>query len=123
MEEKLDSTDQLLCALAYPAPLAIVAIILLVTKKENRTCRYHAFNALFAQIAGYILFIALGILGYILGHIPVLGCITGVIWGAITSIGGLAFFVYMIYLALETYKGNFPVIPYVTDFAKKYVEE
>lgn len=123
MEEKLDSTDQILCALAYPVPLAIVAVILLATKKENRTCRYHGFNALFAQIAGYISFFILGILGFILGHIPFLGCIAGVVWGAITSLAGLAFLGYMIYLALETYKGNFPVVPYVTDFAKKYIEE
>jgi len=123
MEEKLDNTDKLLCALAYPVPLAIVAIVLIATKKENRTCRYHGFNALFAQIAGYILFFLLGIVGYILGHIPVLGCLTGMVWGAITSIAGLAFFVYMIFLALDAYKGNFPIIPFVTDFAKSYIEQ
>ena len=120
--DELDKNDKLLCTLAYPIGV-IIPLVLIITKKENRTCRYHAFNALFAQIGATILGVVLGIIFGILSHIPALGCLSALLGGAILSLYWLAFFVYMIYLALETNKGNFPTIPVVTEFANKYIEE
>lgn len=116
--EELDSNDKLLCTLAYPIGY-IIPLVLLLTKKENRTCRYHAFNALFVQIAAFIVAIALGTVVFILSNIlPMLGCVVGLLM----PVYWLAFLIYMIVLALEVQKGNFPTIPFVTEFANKYIE-
>lgn len=112
MDEKIDSTDKLLCALSYPIPL--IGVLLLLTKKENRTCRYHGFNSVFFGLAVYILFFVLGILY----SIPIIGWI-------LAGLGGLfwlAYIIYAIFLAIETHNGKFPVIPVVTDFARKYID-
>ena len=119
--EELDSNDKLLCTLAYPIGY-IIPIVLLVTKKENRACRYHAFNALFAQIAAMVIFVVLSIVIGILAHIPGLGCVAGIIGSAVLSVYWLAFLIYTIYLALEVQKGSYPTIPYITEFANKYIE-
>ncbi len=116
--EELDSNDKLLCTLAYPIGF-IIPIVLLLTKKENRTCRYHAFNALFAQIAVFLIAIALGTVFSILASfVPMFGCAAFLVVNALS----LAFLIYMIVLALEVQKGNFPTIPFVTEFANKYIE-
>lgn len=116
--EELDSNDKLLCTLAYPIGF-IIPIVLLLTKKENRTCRYHAFNALFAQIAVFLISIVFSILLSIVASVvPPLGCVLGLVMPVL----GLAFLIYMIVLALEVQKGNFPTIPFITEFANKYIE-
>ena len=117
--QNLDSTDKLLCTLAYPIPL--IGVILIATKKEIQDCKYHGFNSVFFGVAGFVAFTILGILGSILANIPALGCLVGVVWSAIMGLLGLGYFIYSIFLALETHNGKYPVIPIVTDFAKKYM--
>lgn len=109
MDENMDNTDKLLCTLSYPIP--IIGLILVLTKKEDRTCRYHGFNSLFLGIAFIIISTVVGMLGFI----PGLGCL-------LASLTPVAFLVYAIFLAIETNNGKFPVIPVITDFAKKYID-
>jgi len=118
--EELDSTDKILCTLAYP--IGLIALILVLTKKEIRACRYHGFNALFLNIAAVIVFIAVNIILGILANIPGVGCIAGMLFATVQMLFWIAFLAYSIYLAVETNKGNYPTIPYITDFANKYIE-
>jgi uncharacterized membrane protein len=95
MDEQMDSTDKLLCALSYP--IWPIAIFLLLMKKENRTCRYHAFMS-FVPILGGIFFLLI-------------------------RLAGLVVLVYSIKLAIDTNNGQYPTIPYITQFVSKYVDQ
>ena len=110
-----DNNDKLMNALAYPT-FGIIGLVLILTKKEDPVARYHGFNGLFLWIAVFIIDIAISIIGAI---IPPLGCLLAIIAPFIS----LAALVYSIILALNVYnKGEKPVIPIITDFAKKYTE-
>lgn len=116
----MDSTDKLLCALSYP--IGIIAVILLLTKKDIRACRYHAYNALGLCVAAIIFFTALSIVLGIIGAIPGVGLIV-LILGPASGLIGLGFFVYTLLLAYKTHNGEYPTIPFVTQFVSKYVDQ
>ncbi|HET89387.1 MAG TPA: DUF4870 domain-containing protein [Chloroflexi bacterium] len=77
----------------------IAVIVLLIDKKERPFIKYHAVQAL---VFGVVTYVISGILSTIL-----IGCFLG-----------LAVFVYMIYLAIKAYQGEWITIPFVTDFCK-----
>jgi len=116
----MDSTDKLLCALSYP--IGLVAILLLLTKKENRACRYHAINAIGLCIAGIIFFTAVSIVLGVIGAIPGVGLIV-LILGPLSGLLGLAYLGYSVFLAFKTFNGEYPTIPYVTQYVSKYVDQ
>ena len=109
-----DNSDKLLQVLAYPS-FGLIGIVLFFTKRDDRESRYHALNSIFFWVA---IGIITTVLGFVLGMIPVLGCAVVFILPAIN----LAAFIYAIMLAMQVHKGETPVIPYITDFAKKYVD-
>jgi len=106
MTEGKSDSDKILYALSYP--ITIIGLILILTKKEDAEARYHGYNSLFLGLAVMIA-------GIVLGFIPIIGWILGVLLGP-------AFIVYAIILAVKVYNGERPVIPGITDFAKKYTD-
>lgn len=108
--EKLEDTDRLLCALSYP--LAIIAVVILLTKKDSKTCMLHAYNALGLAVAAVVAGFALSILSFVFSFLPVLGCVI-ILAG---SLLGLIYFVYAVVLAFKVYQGEIPEIPYVTAY-------
>ena len=79
-------------------PIAIV-VLLLEDKKQRPFIKYNAVQAL-----------ALGVVGYLISAVlsfVVIGCFTGV-----------ALLIYAIYLGIQSYQGQWVIIPFLTDFCK-----
>jgi uncharacterized protein len=95
------SDDKLWSALAYVfAPLISIILLLMEEKKNRPFVRYHAYQSLVVGIAMIVVVI-------ILSLIPVIGCITPLLW------------ILMLYFAYKAYMGETFTLPFVTDFIKK----
>ena len=81
------------------APIVPIVVLLLEDKKVRPFIKYNAVQALVVSIVGYIVS---SVLSFI-----IIGCFVGV-----------AVLVYIIYLAIQSYQGNWVTIPVVTDFCK-----
>jgi uncharacterized membrane protein len=98
--------DRLLAAISYPIPLVGIVILLVEDMKNRPFQRYHAVQALAANI---LLWILIGILSVVVGAVSagLCGCGPSILW-FIT--------LYWAYLA---YKGQNFEIPWLTQFLKK----
>ncbi len=95
------SDDRLWSALAYVfSPLIPILLLLMEEKKKRPFVRYHAYQSLALGIAVWVLVV-------ILSFIPVIGCITPLIW------------ILMLYFAYKAYQGETFSIPFITEFIKK----
>jgi uncharacterized protein len=95
----LTDDDKLWALLSWIfSPIVPIIVLLLEDKKARPFIKYNAVQAL-----------ALGIVGYLISSILIpavgIGCVTG-----------LAVLVYVIYLAIQSYQGNWVKVPVVTDF-------
>lgn len=104
-------------ALAYLfAPLT--GILFMVIEKENRFVRFHAAQSIVFGIACIVLWVALTILGTILGVIPVLGWILGIL----ISFGfGLGCFALWLFLMFQAFQGREWEVPVVGAQARRLV--
>lgn len=94
------SNDKLLAALTYPVPIVGIIILVSDSMKNNPFLRFHAIQSI---ALGVVLFV----LSFIIGLIPVVGCLTPLIWLGIT-----------IYFAYQAYQGKTFDIPVITDFCR-----
>ena len=81
------------------APLVPIIVLLLDDKKARPFIKYNAVQALVLSVVGYVVS---SVLSFI-----IIGCFIG-----------LAVLVYVIYLAIQSYQGNWVTIPVITDFCK-----
>lgn len=79
------------------SPIVPIIVLLLEDKKVRPFIKYNAIQALVVSVVGYAI-------SAILSAVLV-GCFTG-----------LALLVYVIYLAIQSYQGNWITVPVVTDF-------
>jgi uncharacterized protein len=97
----ITSDDKLWALLAYLIPPWVPIIILLMEEKKNRPfIKYHNVQALALSVVLVVLSIVIGWTGVGL-------CVPGLLW------------IYMIYLAVKAYQGEYVTVPLVTDFCKK----
>lgn len=97
-EAGITSDDKLWGALSYFPIIAI--IMLLIDEKRSRPfIKYHAVQAI-------ALAIVLGVLNFILALIPVVNCISPLLW------------LVMLWPAIGAFQGNYTDIPVVTSFIK-----
>ena len=82
------------------APFVPIIMLLLEDKKNRPFIKYNAMQALVLSAVGYVL-------SSVLAPVVGIGCVTGV-----------AILVYLIYLAIQSYKGEWVTIPALTDFCK-----
>ncbi|HID64356.1 MAG TPA: DUF4870 domain-containing protein [Anaerolineae bacterium] len=109
---ELTDQDKLMAALSYPIPI-VALIILLVEDMKNRPFqKFHAVQALAANIALWVIVI-------------ILSCVLGTVIGLVTfGIGSLCGFVpwllwfVTLYWAYLAYQGQYFDIPVITDFIK-----
>jgi uncharacterized membrane protein len=98
--DEVTQDDKLWALLSYIlCPLIGIIVLLLEDKRARPFIKYHAVQSL-----------ALGVVGYIIAALlstVFIGCFVG-----------LAVLVYMIYLAVQAYQGQWVEIPFVTDFCK-----
>jgi uncharacterized membrane protein len=91
----------------------IPAIIFLVMEpyNKNRFVRFHSFQCIFFAVAWTALWIVLSIIG----HIPIFGWLTILLWPLI----GLAGFIIWIVLLLKANQGQMYKLPVIGDMAEK----
>jgi uncharacterized membrane protein len=94
------SNDKLLAGLTYPIPIVGIIVLVSDSMKNNPFLRVHAVQSL---ALGVVLLIA----SFIIGLIPIIGCITPLLWLGIT-----------LYYAYQAYQGKNFSIPFVTDFCR-----
>jgi uncharacterized membrane protein len=80
-------------------PIVPIIVLLLEDKKVRPFIKYNAIQAL---VLGVLNMVVSGILGAV-----IIGCFIGV-----------AVFVYMVYLGVQSYNGNWVTVPMLTDFCK-----
>lgn len=94
------SNDQLLGALSYPVALIGVIVLISDSMKNRQPLRTHAVQSIALNVV-------LLVVTFVLGLIPIVGCIAPLVWLGAT-----------IYYAIQAYQGKDVVIPFITDFCK-----
>jgi uncharacterized membrane protein len=110
MEEKktmLGLTENLESTLCY-ALSWITGIIFLVLEKENKLVRFHAIQSI-------ITFLGLTIASVVIGVIPFIGQVLGVLIG-------IGSFILWIVLLVRTYQGEKFVVPFAGEMAEKQTQ-
>ncbi|HUI79223.1 MAG TPA: hypothetical protein VLY24_14960 [Bryobacteraceae bacterium] len=108
-------TENAAAALCYVLGL-ITGILFLVLEpyNRNRTIRFHAFQAIFFNVAWIVVWIVIGILTSMIN-------MTGLFFGTffLYPLIGLVFFVIYIYLIVSAYQGKSVVLPIIGPLAQK----
>jgi uncharacterized membrane protein len=99
-EPETSSDDKLWALLAYVlSPLIPVIILLLEDKKDRPFIKAHNGQALVLGLVNLVL-------GMVLSFTVVLACVPFLVW------------IYMVYLGIQAYQGQYVTIPVITDFVK-----
>jgi uncharacterized membrane protein len=111
------SNRTIMIVLSY---LGILALIPLLVEKNDSEVQWHAKHGLVLLVAEIALYIALSIVMAILGHIPLLGCLLGLlgvlVWFVLT-IGILAVHILCIVKGVNGQRFTLPVI---SEYANRF---
>jgi len=102
----ITDNDRLMAALSYPIPIVALIILIAEDMKNRPFQRYHAVQALAANIVLWVL-------------IALLGCILGAVTffiGGLCGIASILLWFITLYWAYEAYQGKYFEIPYLTKF-------
>jgi uncharacterized membrane protein len=106
--DDITENDKLMAALSYPIPIVALIILIAEDMKARPFQKYHAVQALAANI---VLWVAIIVLGTILGALSlIVGCLCGFI--------PLLLWFITLYWAYEAYQGKYFEIPGLTEFLK-----
>jgi uncharacterized membrane protein len=108
--------------------IPITSIIVLVTEKENRTVRFHAFQSLFLGLGVFaftiILSIIIGILTLVAGAVsPYAGIIVSVLSLLVWMVIAIALLGLWILCLVKAYRGEMYKLPIVGSQAEKMVNK
>jgi len=93
--------------------LGLLALIPLLTKKDDPEVQWHAKNGLALAVTWFVVWIAFQVITFVLpGPLRV-------VWGLLGCVIGIAFFVVNIIALVKGVGGQRFRIPVVTDFAEK----
>lgn len=92
--------DKLWALLSWLIWIVALIALLMEDKKSRPFIRYNAVQSLALAVVGWVLSLVLSFI--------VIGCVIGVAW-----------LVYVIILAIQSYQGKWVTIPFLTDFCKK----
>jgi len=104
----ITDNDKLMAALSYPIPLVAIIILLAEDMKSRPFQKFHAVQALAANIALWVIIVVLGC---------ILGAITAFI-GGLCGLGPIILWFITLYWAYEAYQGKYLEIPWLTGFLK-----
>jgi uncharacterized membrane protein len=103
-------TSNVAGALAYFTIIPAVIFLVVEPYNKDRFIKFHAFQSLFFNLAWFVLFIGMMIVGLVLGMIPVVGWILDIVLWLIIGLGGFGLWVYVMYKAYNQEKFKLPVI-------------
>jgi uncharacterized membrane protein len=92
--------DKLWALLSWLIWIVALIALLMEDKKSRPFIRYNAVQSLALAVVGWVLSLVLSFI--------FVGCVIGVAW-----------LVYVIILAIQSYQGKWVTIPFLTDFCKK----
>ncbi len=95
----ITSDDKLWAALGYPIFIIALIMLFIEGKKDRPFIKYHAVQALALNVVLWVVVI-------ILSFIPVVGCITPIVW------------LLMLWPAVLAYQGKYFEVPVVTKFLR-----
>lgn len=107
----------LLCYLPICLISLIYSIIVLVTDKDNKFMRFHAFQSLLMIGALIVGCIAVTIVSIILAFVS---STLSVLFGFVTWLVGLAFLGLAIFMCVKAYGGSQYKLPVIGDMAEKW---
>ena len=107
-------TDNVAGMLAYVTIIPAIVFLVLEPYNKRRFIRFHSFQCIFFAIAWTVLWIGLGFIG----HIPILGWATILLWPLI-GLGGLVIWVILV---LKAYQGQMFKLPVIGDMAEKQAD-
>ena len=103
--------------LAY---LGLLALIPLLVEKNDTEVQWHAKHGLVLLVVEVALFIGLSIVGAIVGHIPVIGCL-GALIGALIWFGlTIGILVVHIICIVKGLNGERFRLPYISQYADRF---
>ncbi len=103
--------DNVAGALAYFTIIPAIVFLVLQPFNTKRFVRFHSFQCLFFAAAWTVLWIGLSIIG----HIPIFGWATVLLWPLVS----LAGFIIWLILVLKAYQGQIWKLPVIGDLAEK----
>jgi uncharacterized membrane protein len=107
----IDSNDKIWAALGYLFfPVAII-MLLMEEQKNKPFIKYHAVQALAVNVALWVVIIALSICSTILAVVTlgigsICYCLIFLLW------------LVLLWPAIDSFQGNYTVLPFITDFIK-----
>jgi uncharacterized membrane protein len=104
----INDNDKLMAALSYPIPIVAIIILLAEDMKARPFQKFHAVQALAANVALWAIIVILGC---------ILGAVTFFLGGLCGILAILLWFI-TLYWAYEAYQGKYFDIPWLTDFLK-----
>jgi uncharacterized membrane protein len=106
--DDITDNDKLMAAISYPIPLVALIILIAEDMKNRPFQKFHAVQAIAANI---VLWVAIVLLGCILGAVSFMFA------GLCGTIPILLWFI-TLYWAYEAYQGKYFEIPWLTEFLK-----
>ena len=104
-------------ALCYVFGLITGILFLVIAPySTNKAVRFHAFQSIFLNVAWIILWIGLHIVGLVLLSIT---WALATVWGLLSMLFGLAFFVLWIFMIIKAFQGQKVVLPVIGALAEK----
>ena len=104
----ISENDKVLAALSYPIPIVAIIILLVEDMKARPFQKYHAIQALAANVVVWVVITLLGC---------ILGALSAIIGGLCGSLAVLLWFI-TLYWAYEAYRGKYFEIQWLTQFLK-----
>ena len=98
----------------------VLAIVFLVTEKENRFVKFHAVQSLFLALAQLAVGIVVGILGLLLGMVLDLVHMAWLSWLLVLGLRLILFFIFIaiwIFAGIKAYGGQWYKLPFIGNFA------
>ncbi|MBZ5610309.1 MAG: hypothetical protein LAP38_18760 [Acidobacteriia bacterium] len=93
-----------------------ILFLVLAPYNQNRNVRFHAFQSIFLNVAWFVCWIVLTIVGIALHVIPVLGTMLMILLNFALGIGSLIVWIYMM---IKTYNGERIVLPVIGSLAEQ----
>jgi uncharacterized membrane protein len=100
--------------------LGILALIPLLVEKNDKEVQWHAKHGLVLLVVEVALFIVLSIVGAILGHIPVLGCLSAIVGVVLWFVLMIGILVVHIMCIVKGVNGQRFTLPYISQYADQF---
>ena len=107
-------------AMIFLSYFGIFAIIPFLTVKDNDYVRWHAKQGLTFLVATIVVFIGIGMFAAIIGFIPVIGTIFGLLLLLLYPVLGIACFAIWLIALVKAFGGQRWKIPLVGDFSERW---